>query len=381
MVAACIVLAGFLLVSAVLVLTLAPSNPAGRDFIEYWAAAQRLVHHASPYNWNGVLAVEKSAGFGLERPEFWYSPPSDLILALPLGYLSARTGLLLWVVGLFASLCLALWLLWRLEGRPNSLLPLAGLAFAPALACLQAGQISLLMLLGLTLFLSFHSTRPLLAGAAMLPCTLKPHLFLPFALVLLLWALLGRRFHLLLGFAAALAAGTAVTFYFDPHAWAEYSRMMQTEGMLHEFVPTLAESLRFAIHRNAVWIQFVPEVLACAWALWYFWAHRTHWDWMEQGLLVLLVAAVCRPYGWFFDESVLLPVVLAATLRTERSGRSLVPIVLAASAAFAVFLAGVPIAGPGYLWTTPAWLLCFLYATRKSNAAPEKPIAASLSSN
>lgn len=372
--AACIVLAGFLLVSAVLALTLAPSNPAGRDFIEYWAAAQRLAHHASPYSWDGVLAVEKSAGFGLERPEFWYSPPSDLMLALPLGYVSARTGLLLWVTGLFAALCLALWLLWRLEGRPNSLLPLAALAFAPALACIQAGQISLLMLLGLTVFLSFHATRPFLAGAAMLPCTLKPHLFLPFALTLLLWALFGRRFRLLAGFAAAFLAGCAVTFSFDPYAWAEYAQMMRTEGMLHEFVPTLAESLRYAIHRDSVWIQFVPEVLACAWAAWYFWTRRTHWNWMEQGLVVLLVSAVCRPYGWFFDESVLLPALLVAALRARPAGRSLLPIGLAAAAALVLYLAGLPLAGHAYLWTTVAWLACFLYGTRQTARASQPAV-------
>jgi hypothetical protein len=371
--AAAIVLAGFALISAVLASTVAAGNPAGRDFIEYWAAAQRLVHHASPYDWSGVLAVEKSAGFGLQRPEFWYSPPSSLFLALPLGWLSARAGLQLWVIVLFAALSLSLWMLTRRIGS-RSLLPLAGLAFAPALACLQAGQISLLMLLGLTIFLCFHDRLPLLAGAALVPCTLKPHLFLPFALVLAVWAIFGRRVQLLAGFAATLIFGCVVTLYFDPTAWSEYSRMMRTEGMLHEFVPTIAETLRYTIHRDFVWLQFVPEVFACGWALVYFRRHRAEWDWMYHGLHVLLVAAVCRPYGWFFDECVLLPALLVSANAAERRGRSLLPFALSAAIALSIYGVGSPLAGLDYLWTTPAWLACFLYGTHTEKG--RKPVPA-----
>ena len=51
--------------------------------------------------------------------------------------------------------------------------------------CLQAGQISIVFLFGVVLFLLFYESRPWLAGAALVPCALKPHLFLPFAIVLL----------------------------------------------------------------------------------------------------------------------------------------------------------------------------------------------------
>ncbi len=367
-VAILIILAGFILVATTLALTVSAGNPAGRDFIEYWTAAQRLVHHTSPYDWNGVLALEKSVGFGLERPEFWYSPPSSLLLALPLGWMDARTALQVWVVALFAALCLSLWLLARRLGAPDSLLPLAGLAFAPALACLQAGQVSLFMLLGLTLFLCFHDRLPLVAGAALLPCTLKPHLFLPFALVLGLWAILERRVRLLTGFAASLGAGCAVTLYFDPSVWTEYSSMMQTEGMLHEFVPTLAEMLRYLIRRDTVWLQFVPEVLGCAWAVFYYWHRRSRWDWMHDGIYVLLIAAICRPYGWFFDEAILLPGLLAAALAAHRQKRSLVPFAVAGMTALVLYIMKTPLAGTAYLWTTPAWSVCTFYGMYKRNS-------------
>jgi hypothetical protein len=370
--AACIVAAGFCLVSAIIALSLAPTNPGSRDFIEYWAAEQLLIHHANPYDRVATFQIERAAGFTKGRAEFWYSPPVDLLLALPLGFVGARSGLILWTIALFAGLSLSLWLIWDLNGRPNTLLSLAGFLFAPALTCLLAGQISIFFLLAFVLFLYFYESHPFWAGAALLPCTLKLHLFLPFAVALLLWILVRKRYSILAGFAAAFTAGCVLTFSFDSHAWSEYSQLMKTEGLLNEFVPTLSETLRFQIDRSAIWLQFVPGVLACCWAVWYFWTRRDRWNWMNHGLLLLLVSALCRPYGWFFDESVLLPAVLAGMYRAANSRWSLLPLGLIAGVALIEALIPVPITSPYYLWTAPAWLAWYLYATRGSGAPAGK---------
>ena len=128
---------------------------------------------------------------------------------------------------------------------------------------------------------------------------------------------------------------------------------MHAGGALTEAVPVLSVTFRFLIDRNAVWLQFLPEAAACAWALWYFWSRRSRWDWMNQGLLLLIVS----------DEAMLLPAVLAGVYRAAGSGRSLLPLGLAAGAAMVEVFAGIPITSRFYLWTTPAWLACYLYAT------------------
>lgn len=371
--AACIVAAGFLFVAAILSVSVANANPAGRDFIEYWAAEQLLVHDGNPYDAVGMLRTERAEGFDLWRPEFWYSPPMALVLALPLGFVSAKTGLFLWLLVHFACLSASIWIIWLLNGRVNTLLPLFGFLFAPVHVCLQAGQISIFFLLGVVLFLYFHESRPFLAGVSLLPCALKPHLFLPFAVVLLLWMVCRKTYWILAGSLAAVAAGCAVTLCFDRHAWSQYSHLMRTDGMLNEFVATLSVSLRFLVDRNAVWLQFVPVAAACGWAGWYFWTRRERWNWMDQGLLLLLVSGVCAPYGWLFDESVLLPAVLTGVFRARESGRSLVPIALIAGAALVELNTSVSIMSRAYLWTTPAWLAWYLYATRKKEAPSPAP--------
>jgi hypothetical protein len=359
--------AGFLFVSAVIFIGLAKTNPGGKDFIEYWAAEQGLVH-GNPYNYGDILRMQREAGFAPARPEFWYGPPPVLLLALPLGYLSAKTGLIAWSIFLFGSYSLSLWLLWRLHGRPDTLLHLFGYLFAPAVICLGAGQISIYFLLGVTLFLTFHQTRPFFAGVALFPCIVKPHLFLPFALVLLLWIVSKRAYSIPAGFLATLGAGAAVVLHFDPHIRSHYAGMMKTEGMLNEYIATLSVTLRFVLDRHAVWLQFIPACVACGWAAWYFGARRQRWDWMDHGLIVLLVSVMCAPYGWFFDESVLLPAVLTGVWRAKVSHRPLWPIAVIGAVALIEVSRLVNVMSPFYLWTTPAWLAWYLFATRGAAA-------------
>jgi hypothetical protein len=74
------------------------------------------------------------------------------------------------------------------------------------------------------------------------------------------------------------------------NAWAQYSQMMHTGGALDEMIPALSAYFRFLVDRNAVWLQFLPQCCASIWALWYFWTRRKRWDWLDHGLVVLLVS-------------------------------------------------------------------------------------------
>jgi hypothetical protein len=122
--------------------------------------------------------------------------------------------------------------------------------------------------------------------------------------------------------------------------------------------------LRVAIHRNAVWLQFLPVFAGCAWAFWYFWTRRERWDWMDGGLLLLIVSVLVAPYAWFTDEVILLPAILVGMYRASDRGRSLLPFGCIAGVALMEVLAGVQLPSGLYLWTAPAWLAWYLYAVR-----------------
>jgi hypothetical protein len=350
-------------------------NIAGaRDFIAYWSAGQQLRHGANPYSWTEVLRLERAAGFSGEKPLIMRNPPVALFLTVPLGFMSANAGSILWMFLLLGCVIGSIRMIWIMQGRSDSRLHLLGYCFAPLMFCLMAGQVGIILLLGVTLFLFWHRTRPFLGGACMVLCAIKPHLFVPFGIVLVIWTVSARAYRLLGGVAAAVGASCVVAWWLDPHAWSQYAAMMRIAGISGEIVPTLSEMFRHAVNGDWVWLQFVPEVAGCVWAVWYFVTRRQRWDWMQHGLLVLLVSVLCSPYALFTDEAMLLPAVLIAAYRAQAAGRSLVPFGLAAGIAiFEVFL-NVQITSVYYLWTVPAWLVWYLYATRAER--PGSPVAA-----
>jgi hypothetical protein len=274
---------------------------------------------------------------------------------------------------LLACLVVSIRLLRTLNGCPDNRLHLLGYCFAPLMECLKAGQLGIFLLLGIVLFLSLVKKHPFLAGAALLPCALKPHLFLPYALVLLLWVVVRKSYSILAGFSVTLLGSCALTLWFDPHVWSQYAQMMRNTGVLQAWVPTLSATLRCMIDVHATWIQFVPQAAACLWALWYFWTRRARWDWMDQGMVVLLVGAMATPYAFFTDEAMLLPAILVAIYRADATGRSLLPIVVLIGAGIFEVMANVPLAGMFFLWSTPAWLIWYLYATGKMSRSIQQP--------
>jgi Glycosyltransferase family 87 len=371
--AGCIVAAGFLFVTLLFALSVTDEKATKSDFIGYWAAGKQIVRDASPYDEKAVLQLEEQLGLGTEQMKITPSPPAGLSLVVPLGFFSARAGLVLWTMAQFASLACSVWILWIVQGRPQNRIHLLGFLFAPALACIMAGQLGVFFLLGVALFLLLHESRPFIAGLALLPCSLKPHLFLPVVVALILWSVWRKAPRILAGFVVAALVSDVVVLYFDPHIWSQYREMMATAGLHDRFAPTLAAELRLHLAPRNAWLQYVPMAAACAWAGWYYWTRRNQWKWLDHGMMVLLVSVLCTPYSWFTDESVLLTAVLAGVYRALESRRSLVPVVLIAIGALVELYANVRITAWYYMWTAPAWLAWFVYATRGGAITAKQP--------
>jgi Glycosyltransferase family 87 len=358
--------AGAAFVFCVMSLGLSNQDITQKDFIQYWAIGQQLAHHASPYDVAAIVQMERSMGLGSSPPRISLSPPTIWWPMLPLGLFSPKTGYILWLFLLIGCLAWSVRLLWRLNGSPDNLVYLFGLFFAPAMICMMAGQLSIFLLLGIVLFLHLHNSRPALAGASLLPCAFKPHLFILFACVLVLWAIYRRTFRVLFGAVAALLASCVITLAIDVHAWSEYSRMMKSTRIMQVFIPTFGDALRFLLNRNAVELQFVPAVIGGIWAIWYFWTYRQQWDWTKHGLLLLFFSDVCAPYGFVNDECILLPLLFFGLYRAIDPKRSFMLFAIVNVIALAETLSQVDINSPYYLWTAPAWLGWFLYSRGKS---------------
>jgi hypothetical protein len=341
-----------------------------RDSLSYWTAGHQLVHRANPYD---AIAVEQleSAAAGFHGPRgslIMLNPPSALPLVLPLGLVSARLGGWLWSLCLLGCLVASVRMVWTMHGRPGNSLHILGYCFAPAIACIFAGQIPLFALLGLALFLRLHRTHPLWAGAGLWLCAVKPHLFLPFGVALLAWILVTKRYKIALGAIIAFAASSAVILPLDPSAWTHYRQMMHSlaPAIAHEFIPCLSVVLRRSLNPHMLWLQGIPAILGCIWGLGYFWKHRHHWDWIEHGSLLMLVSVFVAPYTWLIDQSVLIPALLHGAYRARSRAYSV--FLLSASALILIQIGlGAGVRSPFNLWPAPFWLVLYLFAEQLFN--------------
>jgi len=344
------------------VVPLAGNIAGSRDFVVFWATGQQLVHHANPYDREAMARIEQAAGLGVgPTPLYMRNPPWGLPLAAPLGVVGLRIGALLWSLAMLACLLASVYILWRMHGRPANRLHWLALSFGPALICVMMGQTSLVALLGYVLFLYLHRAHPFLAGASLWLCALKPHLFVPFGVVLLVWIVITKGYKLLSGFVVAMAARCALVYWLDPSAWADYARMMRSAGLDTEYIPCLIVVLRLWISPHAMWLQYVPPAIACIWALAWFWPRRHAWDWTRHGNLLVLVSLVAAPYSWIYDGGLAMPALLQGAYRT-RSRALLVLLAFTSLLVEVQLVGGIKVTSPWYLWTAPAWLLWYLLA-------------------
>ncbi len=341
---------------------------ANRDFLSYWATGRQLVHHRNPYDRNAIWSIEHDAGLGTGLDPrtvlIMRNPPWALPLAYPMGLLGLRSAGVLWSLLLLTCLLVSIRILHQLHGSPPTRIHWLGFAFTPAIICLTMGQTSLLALIGLVLFLRFHRSHPFFAGAALWLCALKPHLFLPFVAALTLWILLTRAWRLVAGFAAALAFTSVLATVIDPSSWSDYAHLMRSPSVENQFIPCLADALRYWLRPHAVWLQYLPVALACLWALAYFWSRRKHWDWLTDSSALLLVSLMAAPYSWLYDQCLAVHALLdgAYTTRSRKLITALVVLILATDLEICL----VNVTSTLFLWTTPAWLIWFLLARARS---------------
>ena len=361
----CIVAFGFT-AGGLLKLLVTGNNAAQRDIVSYWSAAHLFAQHRNPYDPAATAHIEYAMGLkSQEREVIMRNPPWMLPLVLPLSLFSLRSGALAWSVLLALAFAGSIRVLYSMFPKPRTSAVLVCCFFGPATVCLLAGQTSVFALLGVVLFLRNHKASPFIAGMSLCLCLTKPHLFLAFGVAFIVWAVLTKAYSVVLGALLPFVVSCAAVTAYLPSVWGEYWKTMTTWGIGHEVIPCLSVVLARSIAPNVPWLHYVPASLACCWALVYHLTHRAQWDWMNEGLFVLLISVLTAPYAWVVDETVLLPVI--ASLLFVPASRALGAVALCSAIIELQLFFGVSLHSLLYLWTAPAWLAIFLFA-RSRNA-------------
>jgi len=347
-------------------------NVAQRDYIQYWAAGQFLIHGGDPFDAQKVLELEWEQGYAADRPLVVRTPPWSLPLFIPLGLVNAFWGWVLWMTASVAALIASVRLTWKMFGKTRqsrSLCVVIGYTFAPVLGCLLAAQIGLLLLVGIVLFLVWEEKRPFLAGAALLLPFAKPHLLVFFWLALLIWVIARKKIAVAEGFLVAVASATGIALLIDHAAFQHYFRFLHTAAIENEFIPTLSGVLRLLLFRPYFRLQFVPMAFGLIWSVWYCVKHRTNWDWRDHGLAVMVVSILTTPYGWLTDEVVLMPAMVFAAVAILGGQKKIRVTTRIALGIFAVLnwillmllALHLPLQLGIYFWSSLLWFAWYLY--------------------
>jgi hypothetical protein len=351
------------------------ANLSQRDSIAYWTAGKLLLHGNNPYDASKVLALEREQGYKAEKPLVLRTPPWSLLMVLPLGLMSAFWAWVSWVGTSLGSLFLAMRLCWKMYGGDTgtrNLFLVVGYTFAPVPACLVAGQMGILLLLGVILFLFFEADRPFLAGAALILPFAKPHLLLLLWLTLVFWMVAGKRRAVAGGLAAAFLGASAVSLAFDRNIFQDYRQMLYQASIGNEFIPALSGVLRLLFFHRLFWVQFIPMALGLAWCVWFWLLNRSNWSWRDHGPALMVVSVLTTPYSWLTDEVVLLPAILQSTMwifspkwRMTLKTRLAITVFAALNALLLLILFfKIPFSTGIYFWSSLVWFGWYVYGCR-----------------
>jgi hypothetical protein len=301
-----------------------PVIPRPHDFVQVWSAGKLTLAGESPYDAKKVLDLQneidlKSADRTPRRyASMMWVPPWGLSVSLPIAVLPVPLAQAVWVFGQIGLILLSALMLWRLNGgRSDHWWVVVILVFSSGPVFWQSavGQYAGILLFGIVGYLfALKANRPILAGMCLALSALKPHLFVFFAVGLLIDAArssIGRR--VVLGGAIGLTAGAVIATIASPGIWGHYFTAITGDaspyapGLSDWFNPTISAWIRFAIPGHAFWIQVIPCVIATIGFGVYWWRRGNPNSWPETLNWVIPAGLLMAPYGnWPSDLTLML---------------------------------------------------------------------------
>ena len=319
--------------------------------------------------------MERAAGRRTEVLLMW-NPPWTLALAMPLALFSYPISRLMWLILSIMMILTATSWTWTLLGGSTQkrwLASVIAFTFFPTIIVLRNGQIGPVLLLGVAGFLHFeHKKRYWLAGAFAALLAIKPHLLYLVCISILVWSIGRRRWGILGGGALILLSATLTAMMFNPHVITQYLSATVAESPLVWMTPTFGSLLRWLLGFELKWLAFIPMVAGIFWLGLYGLRHRADWLWADRIPLLLLVSVVSAPFGWSFDQVVLIPALLQVMIQMFAISRGRIVyggIISYLAINIAAFAIHARFHDFWLIWLAPALLIWYLLAQRWSRHA------------
>lgn len=355
----------------------AASQGGVRDFVAYWSAARLLLEGANPYSPAALLLLQRSAGMTEPTPLIMWNPPWVLSLILPLGMMDFLASQFVWLLlNVVLVMFSAQWLLQLYGGRESEIRSawLLAFGFMPGMYSLILGQITPVVLFGLTIFLLvIEGKNRLHVSLALSLLAIKPHVAYLFWLAVALWLWFNREWRILLGTASIIAIASLFPLLFDDQIYSHYIDVHRSGDYLKPLdlpAPSLRNVLIIFFGAEGSVFEYLPTLAGCAWLIFYWRHYRHKWIWKEQLPLLLLVSIATSPYSWTFDHIILLPAIIQSYLWLRSYGPSVV--MLAYLGCNSIFLSAryIVLIDFWYFWMAPLFLGAYLFMQKRRSELP-----------
>ena len=293
------------------------------DFIQYWSAASLLIDGKDPYDPGLLLKVQRDLGRTQPQPLRMWNPPWLLIVLLPVLSFDFGLSTAVWLTINLGIILFSGTFIWRFFGGSTGagllVAWITSVSFFPFLLCWGVGQTSCLVLLGVVFFLlSDRVGNPWLGAAGLLLVSFKPQNVYLFCLVVAVWVLRERNWKLPAASAVLLGVAAGILTLLRPPWVADYLRALE-QPPLYWATPTVGGILReyFSIQSSAV--QYLAPLGTAAATLLLISRHPKI-VWRSSISLLLLVSSLSSPFGWSYDQVLLLFPCLESLVRVLAPG-------------------------------------------------------------
>jgi hypothetical protein len=254
-----------------------------------------------------------------------------------------------------ALMSLGATLLWSVASKSDPLSPralLLALGFSGVIDNLQLGQIGLMLFFCVAGFIwAAHHKKYVLAGLFLVPMSVKLHLLFLFLTVLLVWIVQKRHWQILISGALGFVALVGVTVLLSPEVVGQWREAFEVPPFYWR-TASLAGATRGALHfltgEAPIWPLWCFPLVGVIGVLLWLWISKPvlRWEIHAPGLIALSLMA--SPYGWLFDQTLLLPIHLLLAARALEPGvhrrvrlESLGGLLLVQAVAFGALMNGI----------------------------------------
>ena len=317
-----ILVAGLFVLVRLSPVLVSPGNLASDDFVQFWVWGKINLKGLNPFDSQAIQQLRNAVGSdnNHEIISTTLYPPWVIPFLMMTGAFSYPVSRILWLlvaimIILFSSRLL--WSVYKGKRKLQWLNILAVLLFAPTISMLEKGQITCIVLLGLAGFLYSVSIeeKDWLAGVCLALVAFKPQMLLLFWLMVFTWSILQKRWKILAGAAATILGLTLIALLFNPRILQQYWNTLQSYRLSEWATPTIGAYLRyFWFGTDKFWIQFLPTILGVIWLAYFIRKVKMTWDWTKILPIVLFASMISSPYAWTYDQVILIPAVIQATI-------------------------------------------------------------------